>query len=51
MNGLGTRGSDIDVVVVGVRSPRLAARGWYEKDERVGVARLLDRWVVGLRSL
>ncbi|GLI66381.1 hypothetical protein VaNZ11_010172 [Volvox africanus] len=49
MCGLGTKSSDIDVVLVGMVEPS-AALGFYNRDERPRVARLLDRLTPHLRS-
>ncbi|GIL61580.1 hypothetical protein Vafri_16027 [Volvox africanus] len=49
MCGLGTKSSDIDVVLVGMVEPS-ATLGFYSRDERPRVARLLDRLTPHLRS-
>ncbi|GLC45906.1 hypothetical protein PLESTF_000711000 [Pleodorina starrii] len=49
MCGLGTKSSDIDVVLVGLMEPS-PSLGFYGKAERPRVARLLDRLTPHLRS-
>ncbi|KAF5835959.1 hypothetical protein DUNSADRAFT_6624 [Dunaliella salina] len=43
VSGLGTKASDIDIVITGVREPQDPSKGFYERHERPDVARILDR--------
>ncbi|GFR52957.1 hypothetical protein Agub_g15630, partial [Astrephomene gubernaculifera] len=49
VSGLGTCSSDIDVVLVGLAEPSLGL-GFYSREERPRIARLLDRLTPHLRS-
>jgi predicted nucleotidyltransferase len=42
VSGLGTKDSDIDIVITGITEP-LPGAGFYESYARPGVARILDR--------
>nr|ABU52972.1 hypothetical protein [Dunaliella viridis] len=50
VSGLGTKASDIDVVIVGVREPQ-NRKGFYDRSERPDVARILDRVGRSLRNM